>query len=73
MDDKLKLIFNKIKSEKKKKNKNLDKYKEVEIELVKIKYANKPNKLQSEIKENKIQFVNKNLHKKTRKISRLSW
>ena len=59
----MKLLLNKIKSEKKKKNKNLDKIKELEILLVNIKYANDPNKLQSELKElNKIQIVNKNLH-----------
>ena len=59
----MKLLLNKIKSEKKKRNKNLDKIKELEILLVNIKYANDPNKLQSELKElNKIQVVNKNLH-----------
>ena len=59
----MKILLNKIKSEKKKKNKNLDKIKELEILLVNIKYANDPNKLQSELKElNKIQVVNKNLH-----------
>ena len=47
MDDNMKLLFNKIKYEKKKKNKNLDKIKQLEIFLVKIKYANNPNKLQS--------------------------
>ena len=48
---------------KRKKIKNLDKIKQLEILLVNIKYANDPNKLQSELKElNKIQVVNKNLH-----------
>ena len=59
----MKLILNKIKSEKKKKNKNLDKIKQLEILLVNIKYANDPNKLQSELKElNKIEVIDKNLH-----------
>ena len=61
INDNMKLLLNKIKSEKKKKN--LDKIKQLEIELVNIKYANDPNKLQSELKElNKIQVINKNLH-----------
>ena len=51
IDDKLKTLSNKIKTEKKKKYKNIDKIKELEMELVIIKYANNPNKLQSEIKE----------------------
>ena len=60
-DDNMKLLLNKIKTEKKKKS--LDKIKILEIELVKIKYANNPNKLQSELKElNKIQVIDKNLH-----------
>ena len=59
----MKLILNKIKSEKKKKNKNLDKIKQLEILLVNIKYANDPNKLQSELKElNKIEVIDKNLN-----------
>ena len=59
----MKSLFNKIKTEKKEKNKSFDKVKEVEIEIVKIKYANNPNKLQSELKElEKIQVFNKNLH-----------
>ena len=63
LNDDVKLLINKINSEKKKKNKNLDKIKQLEILLVNIKYANDPNKLQSELKElNKIQVVNKNLH-----------
>ena len=47
----MKSILNKILSEKKKKNKNVNKIKELEIKLVKIKYANNPNKLQFELKE----------------------
>ena len=61
--------MNKIKSERKKKNKNFDKIKQLESELVKIKYANKPNKLKSEFKElNKIPVVNKNLHENKNEI-----
>ena len=59
----MKLLLKKIKSEKKKKNKNFDKIKQLEILLVRIKYADKPDKLQSALKElNKIQVINKNLH-----------
>ena len=59
----MQLLLNKIKTEKKKENKSLDNIKQLEILLVNIKYANDPNKLQSELKElNKIQVVNKNLH-----------
>ena len=63
LNDVMKILLNKIKLEKKKKNKNIDKIKQLEILLVNIKYANDPNKIQSELKElNKIQVVNKNLH-----------
>ena len=63
MDNIIKLLLNKIKSEKKKQNKNYDKIDNLEIDLVKFKLANNPNKLQSELKElNKIQVVNKKLH-----------
>ena len=59
----MKLLINKIKSEKKKKNKNLDKIKQLEILLVNIKYANDPKKLENALKElNKIQVIDKNLH-----------
>ena len=59
----MKLLLNKIKSEKKKKNKNFDEIKQLEILLVRIKYADKPDKLQSALKElNKIQVIDKNLH-----------
>ena len=51
MDDSKKLLLNKIESEKRKRKKNLDKIKDLEILLVNIKYANNPNKLQSELKE----------------------
>ena len=61
--DKLKTLSNKTKTEKKKKYKNIDKIKELEMELVIIKYANNPNKLQSEIKElKKIKLLIKKLH-----------
>ena len=63
IDNNMKILINKIKSEKKKKNKDFNKIKQLEILLVNIKYANNPNKLQSELKElNKIQVINKNLH-----------
>ena len=63
MSNDMKLLLNKIKSEKKKKKKNLDKIRQLEILLVNIKYANNPNKLQSELKQlNKIQVIDKNLH-----------
>ena len=55
----MKSLLNKIKTEKK----NVDKINQLEIEIFKIKYANNPNKLQSELKElNKIQVIDKNLH-----------
>ena len=63
MNNDMKLLLNKIKSEKRKRHKNLDKIKQLEILLVNIKYANDLDKLQSALKElNKIQVVNKNLH-----------
>ena len=49
MDDKMKALLNKIKSEKRKNNN--DKIQKIEIELVKIKYSNNPDKLQSTLKE----------------------
>ena len=59
----MKLILNKIKSEKKKKNKNIDKIKELENLLVRIKNADNPDKLENASRElNKIQVINKNLH-----------
>ena len=61
INDNLKILINKIKTEKKKKN--LDKIKQLEIQLVNIKDANDPNKLQSELKElTKIQVIDKNSH-----------
>ena len=59
----MKLFLNKIKSEKRKKNKIFDKIKQLEILLVRIKYSDKPDKLQSALKELiKIQVIDKNLH-----------
>ena len=59
----MKLLLNKIKSEKRKRNQNLDKIKQLERLLVQIKYANNPNKLENALKElNKIHVVNKNSH-----------
>ena len=70
MDDKMKTLLNKIKSEKKK-NESIGKIKQLEIELVKIKYVNNPNKLQKVLNElNKIQVVNKNLHEIHKEILR---
>ena len=48
---KLKMILNEIKTEKKKDNKNFDEIKKLKFELVKLKYVNNPNKLQSESNE----------------------
>ena len=63
MSDDMKLLLNKIKSEKKKKSKNFNKIKQLERLLVNIKYANDPEKLNNALKElNKIEIVNKNLH-----------
>ena len=50
MSNDMKLILNKIKSEKKKKNKIFNKIKQLEILLVNIKYANDPNKLENALK-----------------------
>ena len=64
----MKLLLNKIKSEKKK-NKNIDKIKQIEILLVRIKYADNPNKLESALKElNKIHVINKSLHENKNEI-----
>ena len=59
----MKLLLNKIKSEKKKKNKNLDKIKQLKILLVNIRYASDPKKLENALKElNKIEVFDENLH-----------
>ena len=46
----MKALLNKIKTEKKKRNKSIDKIKNLEIFIVKTKYSNPPNKLQSALK-----------------------
>ena len=59
----MKLLLNKIKTENKKKFKNFDKIKDLEILLVRIKYADKPDELESALRELiKNQVINKNLH-----------
>ena len=59
----MKLLLNKIKSEKRKKIRNYDKIRQLEIILVNIKYANDHNKLENALKElNKIQVIDKKLH-----------
>ena len=59
----MKLLLNKIKSEKKKKNKNFDKIRQLEILLFNIKHANDPNKLENALKVLiKIEVFDKNLH-----------
>ena len=61
VDDKMKSLIDKIKTEKK--NKNCHTKRELEIILVKIKYVNNPDNLQSELKNLKKILVNdKNLH-----------
>ena len=63
INDVMKLILNKNKSEKKKKYKNFDKNKHSEILLVRIKYADKPDNLEIALRElSKIQVIDKNLH-----------
>ena len=62
IDDNMRFLLTKIKSEKKK-HENLGKIKHLEILLFKNKYASYPNNLQSEFKElNEIDNVDKNLH-----------
>ena len=62
-NDVMKILLNKIKTEKKKKNKIIDKIKQLKILLVRIKYADNRIKLESALKElNKIQVIDKNLH-----------
>ena len=63
INDDMKLLINKIKSEKKNKYKKIDKIKQLELLTLRIKYADKPDKLESASKEmNKIQVINKILH-----------
>ena len=69
MSNDMKLILNKIKSEKKKKKKNFNKIKQLEILLFNIKYANDPNKLENALKElNKIEVIDKNLYENKNEI-----
>ena len=59
----MKLLLKKIKSEKKKNDKNFDKIKELEILLVRIKNADKQDKLENALKQlTENQVINKNLH-----------
>ena len=51
INDDMKLLLNKIKSEKKKKYKNFDRFKELEILSVRIIYSDEPDKLESALKE----------------------
>ena len=63
INDDMKFLSNKIKSEKKKNNKNNDKTKQLEILLVRIKYADKADELESALRElTKIQVIKKKLH-----------
>ena len=62
MNDDVKLLLQKIKSEKKNKYKGNDKIKQLEILLVGIKYASNPSKLGSASRElNKINVSDRNL------------
>ena len=61
MNNDLKLLLNKINTNKK--NKNFDRLEQLESLLVKVKKADKPDKLEEALREvNKIQVVNNNLH-----------
>ena len=63
INDDMKLLLNKIKSEKKKKYRNIEKIEQIETLLVRIKYVDNRNKLESALKElNKIKVIDKNLH-----------
>ena len=63
MDDNMKPLLSKIKTEKEKKNEIFDEVRNLETELVKINDSNNPNKIQSELKEfKKFQVIDKNLH-----------
>ena len=64
----MKLLLNKVKSERKK-IKDIDKTKQLEILLVNIKYANNPNLLQNALKQlNNIQVIDKNLQETKQEI-----
>ena len=63
MDDNIRLLLFKIKTEKRKRKKDFKKIKQLELLLVNIKYANDPKKLENALKElNKVQVIIKNLH-----------
>ena len=63
LERKIVTLLKKGKQAKKKENKNIDQFRELEIELVKIKYVNNHNKLQSELEKlKKIQVVDLILH-----------
>ena len=69
--DDMKLLLNKIKSDKKKKYEKIYKTKELETLIVRIKYADKPNKLESAFKELNInQVIDKNIHEIENEILR---
>ena len=62
INDDMKLLLNKIKSEKEKKCKNFDKIQHLEVLLVRIKYADTPDKLESALRElNKIEVIDESL------------
>ena len=68
-NDDMNISLNKIKSEKKKKNKKLDETKQIKILLVRIKYADKPDKLESALKDlKKFQVINKSVHEVKQEI-----
>ena len=63
MNDDVKLLFKKIITEKKIKIKDINKIEQLEFLLVRIKYANNPNKLESALRElNRIEGIDENLH-----------
>ena len=69
LNDDMKLLLDRIKSEMKKKYKNHGKIKQLEYLLVRIQYADKPDKLESALKGlNKIQVIDKNLHEIKKEI-----
>ena len=71
MDDKTKILLNKIEAERKKKNKIFGRTKHLEFQLVKIKNVNNPNLLESKLKRlNKIQVVDEKLHEFKNEILR---
>ena len=63
MNDDINIILNRIKTEKERIYGNDEKIKQLEILLVRMKYADKPDKLESALRELiKIQVINKNLY-----------